>query len=201
MNVQIVVEVIELFFQCLGRVVDAHTVVLHMDASRVHLHISVMKACTAAGVYIMYIPASTTAWLQPLDVCVFGQYKRWVAQELERLRLSQRVGRLSQAEIMHVYSKGIGVVMEAKSWVRAFELTGLRGQEGLSRDLIWRLQWDASQTVPSSLHSLSDLQAVWPRGSHIPLEELFELVLRRSRPLQLVLPQRARLPPRPPVPP
>ena len=102
---------------------------------------------------------------------------------------------------MHVYSKGIGVVMEAKSWVRAFELTGLRGQEGLSRDLIWRLQWDASQTVPSSLPSLSDLQAVWPRGSHIPLEELFELVLRRSRPLQLVLPQRARLPPRPPVPP
>lgn len=194
-NAAFLVEIVELLAKSLRGVLETHRVVLHMDAYRAHLHTSVIRACTKAGFFVMFIPASTTALLQPLDVCVFSRYKRWVGRELEQRRLAVPSGSLTRSEVMDVYIRGIGAVMEAQSWGRAFEATGLRGQGGLSRELMSRLQWAVPQAVPSTLPTLSDFRAIFPRGAHIPLGELFELLLRPTLPAPLVLPRRARLPP------
>lgn len=193
-NVAVLLEILELFSALLQHTLRTHRVILHMDASRVHLHASVARACSRAGLFLMYIPASTTAWLQPLDVSVFSQYKAWVRAELERKRLVAPAGVLSRSDIMSAYSDGIRAILEAKGWANAFEVTGLRGQSNLSTDLMSRLRWATPQAVPSSVPSLADFQAIYPRGARVPFDELFELVLRCSRPVQLLLPQRARLP-------
>jgi hypothetical protein len=202
-NTPLLLEILRLLVDCLGEVLRTHTVVLYMDACRTHLHRSVASVCAEVGIFVVFIPASTTAWLQPLDVCVFGRYKLWVARELERRRLATATGRLSRAEVMNVYTRGIPAIMESQSWVRAFQVTGLSGQEHLSMELMKRLQWDAAEGVPSNLPSLSDLRSIYPRGSTIPLEEIFALALQREelsldRGRVLRLPQRARLPSRPP---
>jgi hypothetical protein len=190
----LLVEIIQLAAKLLNDVMRTHRVILHMDAHRAHLHVSVMRACTNVGLFLIDIPASTTAWLQPLDTCVFGGYKRWVRQAVEQQRLASPTGCLSRSEVMEVYSRGVGAVMEARSWQHAFESTGLRGQERLSGQLSLRLGWGVPQMIPSSLPSLSDLQAVFPARSDIPIEELFRLLERYARPSLLRLPSRARLP-------
>jgi hypothetical protein len=203
-NAALLVEAIGLLSQCLAGVLQTRRVVLHMDAARAHLHLSVVKACARAGFFLMYIPASTTAWLQPLDTSVFSRYKQWVARELEKIRLTLPSGRPSRLEVMGVCSRGVAAVMEANPWQHAFEATGLSGQGGLSEGLRTRLQWREPPAFSSALPSLADLQAVYPRGAHIPMEELFELPLRCANPVQLVLRRRARLPPAaapPPLPP
>jgi hypothetical protein len=209
-NVAMLLEILELLRRSLGQLTRTHSIVLHMDACRTHLHPSIVKACTRAGIYLMYIPASTTGWLQPLDVCVFSRYKDWVARELEQRRLATATGSLSRADVLDVYARGIPAVMHAHGWARAFELTGLKGQGNLSEELKKRLQWSAEDQVPSSLPSLTDLQNIYPAGAQVPIQELFELAVQREMDaglprITLRLPSRARLPalasPLPPLPP
>ena len=199
-NAPVFCEIIGLLAASLGQVIRSFTVVLCMDTCKAHLHTSVLAACADAGIFIMYVPALTTGWLQPLDVCVFSRYKLWVVRELERLRLATPTGSLPRAAVLGAYCRGIRSVLEAQSWARAFAVTGLSGQGNLSAELRKRLQWDAAEQVPSTLPPLSDLQSVYPRNFHIPVEELFALPLRReARRLldpsrMLRLPRRARLP-------
>lgn len=200
-NVGVLLDILRLLFAALGDVVRTHSVVLHMDACRTHLHPSIAKACTAAGVFLMYIPASTTGWLQPLDVSVFAPYKLWVAREIERRRLATAAGTLSRAEVLEVYCRGIPAVMEARCWSSSFAVTGLSGQDRLSGQLMRRLQLAAPEHISSTVPSLADLQCIYPRGANVPVEELFELVLKRQalhpNPHAAIrLPRRARLPPR-----
>ena len=194
-NAGLLVEIVKLLAKCLGTVVQTHRVVLFVDALRAHLHSSVLKACAAAGLFVVVIPACTTAWLQPLDVCVFGRYKRWVRHELERKRLAAAGGKLDRVDVMDVYCRGLGVVVEANAWQHAFAVTGLKGQLDVSQELRLRLKWEVPPVIPAALPSLSDLQAIFPKGATIPLDDLFELFLRLERPVPLRLRLRARLPP------
>jgi hypothetical protein len=194
-NAALLVQIVELLAKCLREALSTHRIVLHMDASRVHLHRSVLKACSRLGLYVLLLPASMTGWVQPLDVSVFSLFKGWVRSELERRRLGAPAGVVSRADIVAVYSEGIHAVMESKSWAAAFEATGLRGQANLSSRFMFRLGWERPEVTPSTLPLLSDFQAIYPRGADIPFDDLLELVLRRSRPVQLVLRRHARLPP------
>jgi hypothetical protein len=199
-NAPMLCEIVGLLAASLGNVIRSRAVVLCMDTYKAHLHNSVLAACARAGIFIMYIPASTTGWLQPLDVCVFNRYKMWVVRELERLRLATPTGTLPRAVVLDAYCRGICSVLEAQSWSRAFAVTGLSGQGDLSAELKRRLQWDIAERVPSTLPSLSDLQSIYPRNSHIPLAELFALSLQHEArrlvdPARMLrLPRRARLP-------
>ena len=203
-NTSLLVEIIELLAEMIRPLLASRTVVLSMDACRTHLNPQVAKACAKAGIFIMFIPALATSCLQPLDVCVFGEYKRVVAEEVERRRLAVATGTLPRSAVVDAYAKCIPAVLESKSWAHAFELTGLRGQASLSSDLKRRLQWGDAELVPSELPSLADLQAIYPRRANVPIEDIFGLVLarelERSRPpVTLRLPPQARLPAGPPL--
>ena len=120
-------------------------------------------------------------------------YKGWVLSELERRRLAAPSGMMSRGEIVAVYCEGLRAVVDSKPWADAFEATGLRGQRRLSSHLKSRLGWEVPPVVPSTLPSLSDFQAIFPRGAQIQFDELFELALSCSQLVRLVLPRRARL--------
>lgn len=107
-----------------------------------------------------------------------------------------------------MYAKGIRAVIDGRSWQGAFEVTGLRSQNNLSKQLLARLGCEVPPVVPSALPSAVDLLAVYPWRAIVPVDEVFAGVLRlagdRPQPL-FVLPRRARLTaigvPRPPLPP
>ena len=193
-NFSILVDILKVLAIYLDGIMDTHRVVLCMDTYKSHLHVDVIRQCTDLGFLLHFIPASLTAWLQPLDVVVFKKYKDWIARETERSRVSSPTGRLSKVEVFRVCAAGVHAVMEGEPWGRAFELAGLRGQVGIAAELSKRLGFDGPVSVPPALPSAADLMAVYPRRLNIPVDDLFELPVRlsRARP-QLVLPKRARL--------
>ena len=197
-NADFMIDVVNVLGTCLQSQLATHRVVLHMDICTVHTHAEVLNACSAKGIYAHFIPASTTAWLQPLDVAVFGQFKRWVLREVENQLLQSESGALSRFQVLDVYRRGVDAVIRARAWGQAFDQCGLRGQGSLSSRLLVRLGYSGPPLCESGLPSLDDLQAISRKGSTIPTDELFSLVLRREAEVRaaslLRLAPRARLP-------
>jgi hypothetical protein len=195
-NSVLLIELLGCLARYLGGYMSSHRVVLCMDTFRAHLQVDVVKKCSQLGFLLFYVRASMTAWLQPLDIAVFKAYKDWVASELERQRGRLAAGgSLSQVATFLVYAEGIRTVLEGKSWTRAFELAGLRGQDRASAELLGRLGCALPVSAEAELPSAEDLAAVYPRRANVPVDELFDLPLRlsTSQPKVLVLPKRARL--------
>lgn len=194
------VEVIRALAACLTEVCTTHQVVLHLDACRAHCHVKVLKARSLAGIFVHFVPAGTTAWLQPLDVAVFSRFKGWVVREVERRRLAAASGILSRPAMLDIYRQAVVAVIQARSWANAFELTGLVGQGMLSQRLLEHMNLVSAPMIGDGLPTYADLVAIFPAGMNIPIEELFEtaLVQERSR-RALRLPISARLPRRPPM--
>ena len=138
-DAKLAAELIQTLAATLPFVRRSHRVILHLDASRVHSHVSVLHACSKAGLLVHFIPAATTPWFQPLDVAVFAKFKGWVVQEVERQRLASESGSLAVADVLGIYRRGVEEVVQTCSWERAFEHTGLRGQGHLSQTLLSRL--------------------------------------------------------------
>lgn len=207
-NNVVLVQILELLAASLGSVLETHRVVLSMDTYKAHLHLDVVRACSRLGLFLYFIPASLTKFLQPLDLLVFKKYKDWISTEIEKVRVVAPAGKLTKEQVFSVCAAGVRAVMEGEPWGRAFEIAGLDGQTGASAELLKRLGCIGPVSVAATLPSAVDLLAVYPRRSKIPIDELFALALRTApvaaRPL-LVLPKRARLTvktrPPPPLPP
>lgn len=180
---------------------------LCVDTLRAHLHVRVLRACSRLRFLLSFILAGVTAWLQPLDVHVFERYQDWVLRELEHKRLAASTRALSTVEVLGAFAAGTPAAIEGTQWARAFDLAGLRGQSLLSQKLLQRLGYDGPISVLAVSLSAEDLGAVYPRRASVPVDDLFELPLRLTRPRlpALVLPKRARLTvksrPAPPLPP
>lgn len=192
--------VVDTLADCLKEELRKRQVVLHMDTCPAHTHVDVLKACSRAGIFVHFVPASSTAWLQPLDVAIFSKFKGWVVREVERQRLASATGSLTRPQVLDIYRRGVVDVIQAQGWARAFEVTGLRGQDKLSSGLLSRLNASSPPMVSSELPSFADLQVIFPAGMDIPIEELFATALARTAVRGgsvLRLPQSARLPRQP----
>ena len=189
------VEMVKALATCLRQELTTHRVILHMDALGAHIRPKVLKACADKGIYAHVIPASTTSWLQPLDVAVFAKFKRWVTREVEHQRLLSESGSLSRFETLNVYRQGVDAVIRARGWGPAFDQCGLRGQNSLSSRLLSRLGYSGPPTCSSDLPTLGDLQAIFPIGLAIPIDAAFHLVSEQALAAGVLrLPSRARLP-------
>ncbi len=191
-----VAEVIQLLADCLESELPKYHTVLHMDTCPPHMHRSVLDTCAAAGIYVHFVPALTTGWLQPLDVVIFSAFKAWVSREFEQQQLASMSGDISRLDVLGIYVRAVREVLQHRRWGHAFDLCGLSGQAGLSKRLLALLGYEAPPAVGSELPSLSDLVAIFPKGTNIPIESLFQTAVPKlPRPgVTLRLPAVARLP-------
>ncbi len=192
-----VVEVVKVVARCIEAELTSRRVILHLDACPAHASPKVIKACSAVGLHVHFVPALTTAWLQPLDVLVFARLKSWAGREIEEQRVASATGLLTKPQVLEIYRRAVSAILHQGGWAKAFDLCGLRGQQGLSKRLMARLQFAEYPVVDSSVPSLSDLVATFPTGAAIPIDELFELAVAAPRPPPLAvlrLPSAARLP-------
>jgi hypothetical protein len=91
--------------------------------------------------------------------------------------------------------KAVVDVIQSQGWARAFELTGLLGQDKLSERLMDRMSLAAAPVISDALPSYEDLETTFPAGMNIPVEELFETAVVQQRSRQAVrLPLSAKLP-------
>ena len=152
--------------------------VLMLDAAKIHLSKKVVQACTRHGIYLMYVPASMTSLLQPLDTHVFSLYKRYIRREYEEALVNSDSGEISTFAFLKILIAAIENIIQARSWKNAFLQTGFGNQQqGISRSVKMKLELEAVPLIQASLPSLEELHAIYPSNVEPVVDCLFDLFL------------------------
>jgi len=180
-NASVLVNIVNLLAASLKDKMSSHAFILSMDGAPAHTAAGVPRACARGGMMLVYIPACMTSMMQPCDTHVFARYKSFLRKRLEQHRLASVAGCNTTQQVVETMCEGIREVLEGRSWVRAFQHTGLREQQRhVGRSFLRKLQWAEPPSVSSELPSLRQLQAVYRAGATIPLTALFQLCLAPS---------------------
>lgn len=176
------IEITALLAKCL-RQFDAEVQFLWLiDCAPVHSTPEVVRAIARAGIYVVYIPAGMTSYLQPLDVYVFSQLKKNMRESFERVSLRTTQGTVSTVQVLCLTFLAIRAVVQHRTWRHAFVGCGFgENQRLLGQRLRRRLDWvDAVPPVSGDLPTLAQLQSIFPGSRAIPLGWLFHLVTQRE---------------------
>lgn len=170
--------IVRLLGACLEPVAAGKFFILSMDACPVHITPLVLRAVASVGVHFMVIPAGATRWLQPCDVAVFRSLKHRIRRRYLELQLTRARAELEVADVLRVFAKAITEVISGGCWARAFALCGLHEGLPLSKRFRLALGSDPLPSIPPALPSLAQLQCVFPRRRHIPIDLLFQNLVR-----------------------
>jgi len=170
------------FVKALGVALDAFMdrfrFILMMDAAPVHIPRRVVQACTRAGLHFLCIPASMTAYMQPLDTHVFALYKNYIRDGIEAAVINSASGEVGTFTTLEILVNGIQQVIQARPWRQAFLQNGFgEHQQNVSASLKQRLGLDGMLDVPADLPTLEELNSIYPRRHEPPVGYLFELFL------------------------
>ena len=170
--------IVRLLAACLKGIAHGRFFVLSLDACPVHLTPAVMKAVAASGLHFHVIPASCTRWLQPLDVAVFGALKHRIRSRYLEVQLRRGRAELEVREVLAVLAQAINEILNGRSWTRAFSLCGLCEGPPTSRRFLAALGSPPLEPPPPTLPNLEQLQVVFPARRQIPIDLLFQSLLR-----------------------
>ena len=176
-TVDLLVEIFRLVAKCLEDCLRTCHILFSMDACPVHMTPRVVRAVAAAGLFLHFVPAGMTAWLQPLDAYCFSALKTAVRQGYEQRLLQSETGDVETCQMCQIICKAVTLVLLGKSWTHAFRGCGFGGDQSfLGGRVRRRLDWPGGPPpVSSDLPSLRQLQHVFIQGRQIPIGWLFNL--------------------------
>jgi hypothetical protein len=123
--------------KALGPLLAERYVVLVLDVASVHIHPTILALATRLHIRLLFIPASLTRLLQPLDTHVFRKYKLFLRQEWKVLRAGSPGGEVGTVEWLKMIASGIRAVFQGNKWQDAFLETGLLDRQlGLSASVL-----------------------------------------------------------------
>ena len=152
-------------------------VVLLLDCAPCHAHPRVAHAAARNKIILVFLAASMTASLQPLDVFVFAALKKYIADAYERVVLDADGG-VDTPKFVSTLLHTARDFICGQNWERAFRGCGFgAGQSGLTDHLRSRFP----HLVPPGggardLPTLQQLQIIWPARREIPIGWLFSWV-------------------------
>ena len=100
-------------------------ILLVLDCSPLHLSTKFLRFCSQLGVLLLFVPALTTWFLQPLDVYVFSTLKRMLSAKLHAGHSAQTGRVLNARERFHVQVASARETMQAGRWERALSRCGV----------------------------------------------------------------------------
>ena len=169
--------------------IDAtHRVILYLDVYKAHCAPPVLKAFGDRSILLCFIPASLTWALQPCDTHAFAMYKAHLATALQTEATELTAdGRISWGTLARCICQTMERVINTHTWAKAFRDVGLVGrQDEVSERVRIKLSVDADHlVVPSSMPTLLQFQAVFPKRSVLHFELLFRGLLRSQQPAPL----------------
>lgn len=93
------------FFKNNVRCDKEYPVLLIMDNHESHLSIAGIQFCRENRIHILTLPPHTSNRLQPLDLCVFGPYKKYYSQAAQNWLLNHPNETLSIFEVSELSCK------------------------------------------------------------------------------------------------
>ena len=162
------------FEERLGRL----QIVLILDAARIHYAPAALRACKAAGVWVVMAPAKLTWLIQPLDTHAFAQYKGHLQKTYQAARMASASagGDLDVAEFLPCVYQTISHVLQGSRWATAFERDGYGArQTALSDRVKQRLQLQGPLDLPSVRPSEAQVRACLPRRAQMSMVTLWSI--------------------------
>jgi hypothetical protein len=95
--------------------------ILLLDYAKLHLTADVLKEAKASGIRVVPIPASTTAWLQPLDAGIFQGCKAAVWRAFDEQRLSTADGHINVTAFLEILTRVASKYLCSSFWKLTFE--------------------------------------------------------------------------------
>lgn len=151
---------------------DRYQPLLVMDVVSLHTRRTVLEACRRHGIWVMFVPARTTFFLQPLDAHIFHLYKAALRKRYHALLCNSARGELDVPTFLSCIYHALDTVMSNREWASAFDRCGLgRLQAGLASHVLRDLGLSRA-SAPARRPSLAELSQCFPRGAEIPLNLL-----------------------------
>ena len=148
----------------LGSVLQERTVVLVVDVASVHIHHTILAHAHRIGVRLLFVPASLTRVLQPLDTHVFSIYKQSLRRAWCEARAASATGDVSTRVWLQVVVKSEREVFQARRWKTAFQATWLLGNQSfLSKRVLQEMEAESLPLLPAGAPTLQELKAVFPK--------------------------------------
>ena len=180
----------------LGPIVRERYVILVLDVAPCHIHESIYNEARRLGIRLVYIPASLTALLQPLDVYVFSRYKTALRRAWHDVRCSSSEGLVTPKEWLLVLFKACRLLQRA-SWKPAFLSTGLlERQRFVSTRILKAFGCEALPDLQTGVPSEEEVACVFPRKRKLNLRAYVEwpqAAPRVAAPKRRIMPASFRL--------
>ena len=183
MSNAVMVRYMQLLGRCLQEYRQTYRFILCVDVLKAHICPAVLRAASAANIWICVVPGKMTWALQPCDTHLFARYKQLLTEEFQRRSGLTCTGEISWelmlASLWHV----ILVLLQGRDWSQAFAAVGLlNGQTRLSRRTKSKLRYERPPPpADSSLPTLADFELIFPKGVSVPIHELFLPITRFLR--------------------
>ena len=187
MSNAVMVRYIRLLGRCLHEYRQSYRIILYFDVLKAHVCPAVLRAASAANIWICVIPAKMTWVLQPCDTHLFARYKQMLSEEFQRRSVLTLNGEISWELMLQSLWHVILVLLQGRDWSQAFAAVGLLNrQRCLSRRTKSKLRYEQHPTaVGSTLPTLSDFELIFPQSMSVPIHELFLPIERFLRGLDV----------------
>jgi hypothetical protein len=155
--------------------------ILLFDCAPCHLGAAVYSAARAANVDLVYVPAGMTAFLQPLDVAVFVQFKGWLRKEWRSLQSASPEGRVPDAAWLKLCMKAASTFLRSRRWGSSFKAVGAGGQDQLGSAIVRDVPGALASPIPEGPPSPADLEATFPRRRCPQVPEVIRVSATKRR--------------------
>lgn len=175
MSSAVMIRYIRLLGRCLHEYRHTYRFILYVDVLKAHICPAVLRAASAANLWICVIPAKMTWVLQPCDTHLFARYKHMLTEEFQRKSGLTATGDISWELMLESLWHVISVLLQGRDWSQAFAAVGLlNGQRHLSKRTKSKLMYEHPPALAgSSLPALAEFQLIFPKSVSVPIHELF----------------------------
>lgn len=179
-NSAIMVKVLTMLADALKEELDKRHIVLMLDVAQCHLSKAVLQEARRLKFWLVFVPAASTPFLQPLDTTVFKGFKAYMLRGFARLQLASAAGSVSHRDFLELLSEAAVKHMCSHKWTRAFRSVGAgtTAVEQLSPQL---QQLVGSWEVEASPPAKHQLEQIFPQGKRPCPTEFLSLPRRRLR--------------------
>ena len=120
--------------------------ILLLDGSPVHLTPAVWRTAKRYGIFLCFVPATLTWFVQPLDVTVIRKLKAHLRAHYRRMQIEKRQAQIPVVDVVRLLMNSVRRILQGTAWASAFDECGYSAHARGVRSQIRNMFAQAQQT-------------------------------------------------------